>query len=39
MTREFVALTDLPPRDYVALADPRVGRWLVSDLFNTSGAA
>jgi AraC-like DNA-binding protein len=36
MTREFTALTDLPPARYLALADPRVGRWLVSDLFKTS---
>jgi AraC-like DNA-binding protein len=37
MTREFTALTGLPPARYLALADPRVGRWLVSDLFKTSG--
>lgn len=38
MTREFVELTDLPPSEYLALADPRVGSWLVSDLFKTARA-
>jgi AraC-like DNA-binding protein len=36
MTREFVELTDLPPSDYLERADPRVGTWLVSDLFKTA---
>jgi AraC-like DNA-binding protein len=36
MTREFTALTDLPPARYLPLADSRVGRWLVSDLFKTA---
>ncbi|HEY5947030.1 MAG TPA: DUF6597 domain-containing transcriptional factor [Kofleriaceae bacterium] len=36
MTREFVALTDLTPTAYLEQADPRVGRWLVSDLFKTA---
>jgi hypothetical protein len=36
MTREFTALTDLTPARYLALADARVGRWLVSDLFETA---
>lgn len=35
MTREFVDLTGLPPTAYLACADPRVGTWLVSDLFKT----
>jgi AraC-like DNA-binding protein len=36
MTREFAALTGLPPARYFAIADPGVGRWMVSDLFKTS---
>jgi AraC-like DNA-binding protein len=39
MTREFVALTDLTPSSYLQQADPRVGTWLVSDLFKTTRRA
>jgi AraC-like DNA-binding protein len=35
MTRDFTALTGLPPAHYFAAADPQVGLWLVSDLFKT----
>ena len=38
MTRELTALTDLPPARYLTFADPRVGQWLMSDLFKTPAA-
>lgn len=36
MTRDFTELTGLPPARYLAVADPEVGRWLVSDPFKTA---
>jgi AraC-like DNA-binding protein len=36
MTREFTALTGLPPARYLAIAEPEVGVWMVSDPFKTS---